>query len=271
MSLVLPPEETNAVTSSTQSTPPDGNDNGWWFKRDEAKLLGGPRSRIDEFLRVCRMSIELIRGFQQLHFVGPCVSVFGSARFGESHPYYKLARDVGRVIACQGFCVMTGGGPGVMEGANRGCKDVGGYSLGCNIKLPREQKPNPYLDRMVEFRYFFVRKVMLVKYSQAFVILPGGYGTLDEAFEALTLIQTGKISDFPVLFMGVDYWQPLFDFLRREMVERSQTICPDDLDRVPLTDSLDVLRETLQRCPSAKLAREQPDSAACRLPWNPQP
>src|SRR5262249_9523341 len=153
-----------------------------------------------------------------LHFVGPCVTVFGSARFKEDHPYYELARTVGQRLAKLGFTVMTGAGPGIMEAANRGAKDVGGYSVGCNIVLPHEQKINAYLDRVVTFRHFYVRKVMLVKYSYAFAVLPGGLGTLDELFEAATLIQTGKIQNFPVVLFRKDYWQPLVDLLR-EMVD----------------------------------------------------
>src|SRR5262249_35822813 len=144
----------------------------------------------------------------------PCVTVFGSARFKENHPYYALARDVGARLAQNGFTVMTGGGPGIMEAANRGAKDVGGGSVGCNIELPKEQKPNPYLDRWITFRHFYVRKLMLVKYSYAFIALPGGFGTLDEIFEVITLIQTGKIQEFPVVLMVQSYWQPLLDFFR---------------------------------------------------------
>jgi len=177
-----------------------------------------------------------MRGFRTFHFVGPCVTIFGSARFEESHPFCALARRLGALLAQDGFTVMTGGGPGIMEAANRGAKEVGGRSLGCNIELPHEQEPNPYLDRFVTFRYFFVRKVMLVKYSYAFVALPGGFGTLDEIFECATLIQTGKIEEFPLVLMGVDYWAPLLDFLRTKLVV-ARTVSAADVDRIFLTDS----------------------------------
>ena len=150
---------------------------------------------------------DFFRGLRALHFVGPCVTVFGSARTEERDPYYQLARKMGAAIAELGFTVMTGGGPGIMEAANRGAKEVGGRSVGCNIELPHEQSANPYLDRFVTLRYFFVRKTMLAKYSYAFVVMPGGFGTLDEMFEALTLIQTGKLKDFPVIMMGKEYWR----------------------------------------------------------------
>lgn len=191
-----------------------------------------------------RIAGEVIKGFRALHFVGPCVTVFGSARFGPGHPYYELARGVGTTIARAGLTTMTGGGPGVMEGANRGAREAGGRSIGCNIELPHEQKPNPYLDRWITFRYFFVRKLMLVKYSHAFVVLPGGFGTLDEMFEALTLVQTQKIASLPVVLMGLEYWTPLLDFLRHTLVPR-ETIAPEDLALLRVTDSLDDLRAVL--------------------------
>ena len=157
---------------------------------------------------------EFMRGFRALHFVGPCVTVFGSARFTEDAPLLRgRAARSARGWPRLGFTVMTGGGPGIMEAANRGAKEVGGRSVGCNIELPQEQQPNPYLDRWITFRHFFVRKVMLVKYSYAFVALPGGFGTLDEIFETATLIQTGKIRDFPLVLMGREFWRPLADFL----------------------------------------------------------
>lgn len=223
--------------------------------QEDQRLLGGPRSRTAEFLRVVRILLEFIRGFQKLHWLGPCVTVFGSARFEEPHPYYQLARATGAAIARQGFTVITGGGPGIMEAANRGAKDVRGRSVGCNITLAHEQHANPYIDKLVTFRYFFVRKVMLVKYSQAFLIFPGGFGTLDEAFEAATLIQTGKISDFPLIFVGRDYWQPLFDFLRNRLLN-DHAIDAIDYDRLILTDSVDEIIEHLNCCPSEPHVRD---------------
>ncbi len=168
-------------------------------------LLEGPRARVRELGTIFRVAREFIRGFRILHFVGPCVTIFGSARLPETHPAYAQARELGAAVSRLGFTVMTGGGPGVMEAANRGARDVGGPSVGSNIELPFEQDPNPYMDRSVTCRYFFVRKVLLFKYSYAFVALPGGLGTLDELTEALTLIQTGKIKQFPVVLMGVEY------------------------------------------------------------------
>lgn len=203
---------------------------------EERRFLQGPRKRTEELLRAFRIFGEFVKGFRALHFVGPCVTVFGSARFKEDHPYYAMARDMGSRIAGLGLTVMTGGGPGVMEAANRGAREAGGRSLGCNIQLPMEQHPNQYLDRWVEFRYFFVRKVMLVKYSYAFVVMPGGFGTLDEVFETATLVQTGKIHHFPIIMMGVDFWLPMFDFFRDRMLANG-TISPGDVNLLTLTDS----------------------------------
>ena len=205
---------------------------------DERLFLEGPRRRGSELWRVVRIAWEFIHGFRTLHFVGPCVTVFGSARFKEDHRYYALAREVSARISRMGFTILTGGGPGIMEAANRGARDAGGRSIGCNIVLPQEQKPNPYVDSFIEFRYFFVRKVMLVKYSYAFVVMPGGYGTLDELFEAVTLVQTGKIRDFPVVLMGREYWAPLVEFIEKRMVEAG-TISRGDEKIITITDSPD--------------------------------
>ena len=234
---------------------PSLDKSGEWGKKpasaapEVAKFLQGPQHRTFEFWRAVKIFRELLWGFRKLHFVGPCVTVFGSARFDENHPYYAMAREVGQLLAKKGFTVMTGGGPGIMEAANRGAKDVGGKSIGCNIILPSEQHPNPYLDQWIDFEHFFVRKLMLIKYSYAFVVLPGGFGTMDELFEVLTLIQTGKLEDFPVALMGRDFYEPGIAMLR-QMVER-KTINPADLDRIIVGDNpkeiVDSISETAMK------------------------
>jgi uncharacterized protein (TIGR00730 family) len=183
---------------------------------DEA-LLSRSDDLLVDFDRAFRMFQEFVTGCRALYDIGLAVTVFGSARFKEDHRYYRLARDLGRQLAQRGYAVMTGGGPGIMEAANRGAREAGGLSIGCNIILPREQQANPYLDRMLTFDYFFVRKVMLVKYSSGFVLMPGGYGTLDEIFETVTLVQTGKIRHFPIVAMGRDYWQRMLEFISETM------------------------------------------------------
>lgn len=204
---------------------------------EDRLLLSGPNPRSRDFRLLMGVVNDFLNGFRALHFVGPCVTVFGSARFKEDHPFYQQARAVGAAVAKMGFTVMTGGGPGIMEAANRGAKDVGGRSVGCNIILPHEQQPNPYLDRWVNMKYFFVRKTLLIKYSYGFVIMPGGFGTMDEMFEALTLIQTKKIRNFPIVLMGLDYWADLCDFMQK--MKQSGTISPQDLDLILFTDSVE--------------------------------
>ena len=221
----------------------------------ERRFLVGRRSRRAELLSAVRIFFEYMRGLRALHFVGPCVTVFGSARFREGHPWYELAREIGRAIAREGWTVMTGGGPGIMEAANRGAREAGGASVGCNIALPREQKPNAYLDRFVEFDHFFIRKVMLVKYSHAFVVLPGGFGTFDEVFEALTLLQTGKIEAFPVVAMGRSYWDPLAGFLRGSLLAEG-TIDESDLELLRITDSVDEAVACMRRGFAVRCAAE---------------
>lgn len=211
---------------------------------DERRFLQGPSSRRAELVRAFKIFREIIRGFRYLHFIGPCVTVFGSARFPEGHHYYTQAREIGAELARSGFTVMTGGGPGVMEAANRGAKDVQGRSVGCNILLPHEQHPNPYLDLFVEFDYFFVRKLMLAKYSYAFVACPGGFGTLDELFEIATLVQTSKVKAFPIVLAGVDYWTPMLDYLRQTMLA-NRTIDTADVDRFIVTDSPQEIAERI--------------------------
>src|SRR4030095_11557288 len=208
-------------------------------------FLEEPRSRIREFITLVRVMRDFIRGFRVLHFVGPCVTVFGSAPIKSDSPYYELARKMGAAIAQLGFTVMTGGGPGIMEAANRGAKDAGGRSVGCNIELPFEQKSNPYLDRSVTMHHFFVRKALLIKYSYAFVVFPGGAGTVDELFEALTLIQTGKIESFPIIVMGTDYWREMVGFI--EKMARVGMISPKDRDLIFVTDSVEHAIEWIRK------------------------
>ncbi len=210
----------------------------------EQRALEGPHSRWEEAKFLWRVVTEFLRGFRTLHFVGPCVTVFGSARFTSEHPYYKLTQTIGARLADLGFTVMTGGGPGLMEAANRGAKEAGGVSIGCNIQLPMEQKPNPYLDKWINFHYFFIRKVLLVKYSYAFIAMPGGIGTMDELFEAATLIQTKKVQQFPVIVFGRDHWkdvEELFDVMMRE-----GAISKEDRDLFLFTDSVDEAMDHLK-------------------------
>src|ERR1700730_17073979 len=200
-------------------------------------FLEGPRSRFAEFFTLLRVMRDFLRGFRTLHFVGPCVTVFGSARIKRDDPHYELTRKMGAAIARLGFTVITGGGPGIMEAANRGAKEAGGRSVGCTIELPSEQPMNVYLDRCVRMHYFFARKTLLVKYSYAFVVMPGGAGTLDELFEALTLIQTGKIKNFPIVIMGTDYWRDLIGFI--DKIAQLGMISGSDLDLIYATDSVE--------------------------------
>lgn len=202
----------------------------------EKQFLKGKRDRAADLESAVRVFLEFLRGYESLDVDQPCVTVFGSARFKSNHRYYRMARELGRELAQAGFGVITGGGPGIMEAANRGAKEAGGLSLGCNIELPMEQKPNRYVDRFVEFDHFFVRKVMLVKYSCAFVLMPGGFGTMDEIFEALTLMQTGKIEKFPVVAMGASFWEHMRVFVKNSLM-KEETISREDLALWDSTDS----------------------------------
>jgi uncharacterized protein (TIGR00730 family) len=185
--------------------------------------------------RALRILAEFVDGFDALAEIGKAITVFGSARVSEDDPAYKTAREIGRLLAEDGYAVITGGGPGVMEAANRGCQEGGGLSVGCNIELPHEQDINPYVDLGVEFRYFFARKTMFVKYADGFVILPGGFGTLDEMMEALTLIQTGKIRHFPVILVGSEFYAGFLDWIKAKMLAEGM-ISPEDLDLIQVTD-----------------------------------
>jgi uncharacterized protein (TIGR00730 family) len=186
--------------------------------------------------RVLRIMGEFVDGFDVLARVGMAVTVFGSARVPEDSPYYAAAREVGQGLAERGYAVITGGGPGVMEAANRGAQEAGGLSIGCNIELPHEQSPNPYANLSIDFRYFFVRKTMFVKYSEAFVVFPGGFGTLDELFEALTLIQTAKVKRFPVVLYGSEYWSGLLDWIGSQVLGE-RMVSPGDLELIQVVDT----------------------------------
>lgn len=185
--------------------------------------------------RALRILAEFVEGFDALATLGPAITVFGSARVGEDSPVYATAREIGRRLATEGYAIITGGGPGVMEAANRGCQEGGGMSVGCNIELPREQDVNPYVDLAVEFRYFFARKTMFVKYADGFVILPGGFGTMDELFESLTLIQTGKIRHFPIILVGTEFYGGLIGWIRARLLADGM-IKEADLDLLTITD-----------------------------------
>ncbi|HEX4957855.1 MAG TPA: TIGR00730 family Rossman fold protein [Lacibacter sp.] len=218
----------------------------------EIKFLEGPQSRWKEFKFAWKVLFEFIRGYRSLAFVGPCVTIFGSARYNEGHEYYELTQKVGAAVAKLGFTVMTGGGPGLMEAANRGAKEVNGRSVGCNIVLPHEQEPNPYLDKWVNIRYFFVRKTLLIKYSYAFICMPGGFGTLDELFESITLIQTKKIKDFPVIVMGKEFHKEIVEHVR--LMKERGTISPEDDQLFFVTDSVE---EAVQVLKEKSIARFQ--------------
>jgi uncharacterized protein (TIGR00730 family) len=202
-------------------------------------------------VRSVQIGLEFFRGFRALHGLSDTVTVFGSARFSEGHPAYRLSRDAGAMLAKAGFNVMTGGGPGVMEAANRGAREAGGRSVGCNIELPIEQEANPYLDLQLDFEHFFVRKVMLVKFSCAFVIMPGGFGTLDEIFETLNLVETAKIRRFPLVLMGEEYWREMNDFVQ-DKLSAAGAISPGVADQLLLTDDPEKMVEHIRSGITAK-------------------
>lgn len=202
---------------------------------NERLLIEGPRSPMRDMHRVFHIFREFFRGFHSFRHLDPCVTFFGSARFHENHAYYQMARVTAQLLAKAGFNIMTGGGPGIMEASNRGALEGGRMSVGCNITLPTEQRPNKYLDKFIEFDHFYVRKVMLLRYSYAFVVMPGGFGTLDEVFETLTLMQTKKISHFPVVLMGQEFWSPLRSFILDTLLKNS-TIGKNDSGLLHFTD-----------------------------------
>jgi len=206
---------------------------------DESLFVRGPLSRFKELLFSFKVQYNFIKAFRKMHFIGPCVTVFGSARFSKDSEHYKNAEKIGAALSNLGFTVMTGGGPGIMEAANKGAYEAGGYSVGCNILLPLEQKANPYLHKWIDIPYFFIRKFLLIKYSFAFVIMPGGMGTLDELFESLTLIQTKIIKNFPVVIFDSEYHNELCQHIH--VMEKNESISPEDMKLLFVTDSVDDL------------------------------
>ena len=217
------------IKSSTGTPPP--------IKAKRPLYLDGPQSRSYELSFAWKVFRQILAGNRALYFVGPCITVFGSARFREDNPYYGIAREFGKRISKIGFTVMTGGGPGIMEAANRGAYENGGKSVGCNIRLPMEQQPNKYMQTWITFDYFFLRKAMLLKYSYAFIVLPGGFGTLDEMFNTLTLIQTKSLTRFPVALFGKSYYHHLVEMIQKMINEK--TIEKEDLDLLLITDDMD--------------------------------
>lgn len=217
----------------------EGSYNHLGLQQEDPLFLKGPLSRFKELLFTFHVQFSFISAFRKMHFIGSCVTVFGSARFDESNPFYVKAEQVGAALANLGFTVMTGGGPGIMEAANKGAYESGGYSVGCNIVLPFEQKPNRYLHKWINIRYFFVRKFLLIKYSYAFVVMPGGIGTLDELFESLILIQTKMIQGFPVVIFGKEYHEGLCEHIR--IMAENGSIAQEDMKLLFVTDSVEEL------------------------------
>ncbi|RMB59526.1 TIGR00730 family Rossman fold protein [Dokdonia sinensis] len=217
--------------------------------RNETRPKGWNENKTNDSWAIFKIMGEFVNGFERMSRIGPCVSIFGSARTKPDHKYYKLAVEVAEKIVENGYGVITGGGPGIMEAGNRGAHLAGGTSVGLNIDLPFEQHDNPYIDpdKSLDFDYFFVRKVMFVKYSQGFVVMPGGFGTLDELFEAITLIQTNKIQKFPIILVGKDFWGGLFEWVKTTLLDSFQNISPQDIDLIHLVDTSDEVIEVLNK------------------------
>ena len=213
------------------------NNTKYHLQTSESKFLQGPRSRFKEFVFLLKVQINFIKAFQKMHFIGPCITVFGSARFSPDSKHYQNAEKIGAALSNLGFTILTGGGPGIMEAANKGAFEAGGYSVGVNIVLPHEQKPNPYLHKWIDIPYFFVRKYLLIKYSYGYVVMPGGMGTLDELFEAITLIQTKIIRNFPIVIFDSVYHKELLEHI--QLMAENESINPDDMKLLYVTDSTD--------------------------------
>lgn len=217
--------------------------------RNENRPKGWNEKKTNDSWAIFKIMGEFVNGFEKMSRIGPCVSIFGSARTKPDHKYYQLAVEVAEKIADNGFGVITGGGPGIMEAGNRGAHLSGGTSVGLNIDLPFEQHDNPYIDsdKSLDFDYFFVRKVMFVKYSQGFVVMPGGFGTLDELFEAITLIQTHKIQKFPIILVGTEFWSGLMEWIKKTLLDSFGNISPEDIDLIHLVDTSDEVIQVLNK------------------------
>jgi hypothetical protein len=215
------------------------------LSKSESLFIEEPLTRLKNLLFTFKVQYNFIKAFRKMHFIGPCVTIFGSARFGPETAHYKSAEKIGTEMAKLGFTVMTGGGPGIMEAANKGAYEAGGNSVGCNIVLPIEQKPNPYLHKWIYIPYFFIRKVILVKYSYAFIVMPGGIGTLDELFEALTLIQTKIISGFPIVIFDKEYHKELYHHIK--IMVKNESISPEDMQLLFVTDSVEELTDHIKK------------------------
>jgi uncharacterized protein (TIGR00730 family) len=205
--------------------------------------------KVTDSWQIFKIMAEFVDGFEKLAKIGPCVSIFGSARTPQDHKYYQIAVETGKLLTERGYGVITGGGPGIMEAGNKGAFEAGGKSVGLNIELPFEQFHNRYIDRdkLLEFDYFFIRKVMFMKYSQGYIVLPGGFGTMDELFEAMTLIQTGKIARFPIILVGIDYWKGLIEWIKSTMLEKEKNINPEELNLFRLVDTAEEAAEHIFR------------------------
>jgi uncharacterized protein (TIGR00730 family) len=257
-----PPPQPPVPVAEFHTTPGQETEDERLLSREHA-WLREPETTTDSW-RVLRIMGEFVEGFDTLARLRPSVSVFGSARTRPDDMYYQAAEETGRLLVAAGFGVITGGGPGIMEAANKGAVDAGGESIGCNIELPFEQGMNAYVRVAVNFRYFFVRKTMFVKYAEGFIIFPGGYGTMDELFESLTLIQTGKVRNFPVVLFGSSYWQGLLDWVREVMMGEGK-IHPADMELLVVTDSPAEAVSVIRDCYEASCAEAQRQSEAARI------
>jgi uncharacterized protein (TIGR00730 family) len=256
-----PPQPPIPVAEFTKQTGQETEDERLLSRELEVER---PAETTTDAWRVFRIMGEFVEGFDALARLGPAVSIFGSARTRLDNAYYRAAERTAALLAEQGFAVITGGGPGIMEAANKGAKEAGGQSVGCNIELPFEQGMNVHVQIAINFRYFFVRKTMFVKYAEAFIIFPGGFGTMDELFEALTLIQTGKVRNFPVILYGKEYWKGLMEWMRNTMLAERK-ILPEDLELLVLTDSPEEAVSTVVECYDRRCASAVERSEAAKL------